>query len=666
VSESAQCPKCGARVPPDAPGGLCPRCVSRVALGSRLRYLGDYELLEEVGCGAMGVVYRARQLSLNRVVAVKMLATGQLATREAVQRFHAEAEAAASLQHTGIVAIHEVGEHEGRHYFSMDYIAGPSFAELARDRALPPESAARYVQAIAEAVHYAHQRGILHRDLKPSNILLDPSDHPRITDFGLAKRLLGDSELTVEGQVMGAPSYMPPEQAAGKRGQVGVPSDVYALGAVMYHMLTGRPPLLGETLPETLLQVQTQEPKPPRSLNATIPQDLETICLKCLQKHPAERFASAAALAEDLRRWQAGEPIAARPVSQPEKAWRWCRRNRVAARLVVAIGVLVLAGGVSLFWLAPFYLRFKKQAAQNPAALRSVSKLPASFDPRLFPILYETTDRDLWLCDAWGTNHVQLVATRDCFDPVWSPDGSRILFRRGESEVWTIRANGEGLRRVGLWTELVGQPLWTGSDRFVVYATKRGSDFFYLLQGGLGAEPLREVWHPERTGGPCWGFMYDYCPRQQKLAFIGAESNWTTRNDLYIVDPSTWRWTNIWSDPSDDHEDGSPRWAARTDRIAWTHAVEPGMRPRDHVIGIIDLAKAPPEVRWIGGPSGDLWLQDWTDEDQLLVLDNSGPRRRICLLDDQGVLVRLVHWEQEFLLNRVRWRKYAAPAGKQP
>ncbi|HEY5915430.1 MAG TPA: protein kinase [Verrucomicrobiae bacterium] len=326
ANAALSCAQCGGGLPTNFPRGLCPRCVARLALeylnddfppgltygnldpdNPRGRCFGDYELLEEVGRGGMGVVFKARQLSLNRVVAVKMLLHGSFSSPEYVKRFHAEAEAAAGLQHPNIVAIHEIGMVEGLHFFSMEYVEGPSLAQIACDSPLPAPRAARYVESLARAIHYAHERGILHRDLKPSNIILDASGQPRITDFGLAKRLSGDSDLTLSGQVLGAPAYMAPEQAAGKRANVGVPSDVYALGAILYFLLEGRPPFAAETLPEILVRVQTQPPAP--LLNAAIPPDLKAICLKCLKKDPGSRYPSASALAEDLRRWLAGEPV---------------------------------------------------------------------------------------------------------------------------------------------------------------------------------------------------------------------------------------------------------------------------------------------------------------------------------------------------------------------
>jgi serine/threonine protein kinase len=250
----------------------------RASLPDKIRYFGDYELLKELAVGGMGVVYKARQVSLNRIVAVKMILKGTLARDEDVKRFRAEAEAAASLQHPAIVAIHEVGLHEGQHYFSMDYVEGHSLAELPREQPLSARQAAEYVRDAAEAVHYAHQQGTLHRDLKPSNILIDRQDRVRITDFGLAKRISGDSNLTLTGQVLGTPSYMPPEQASGKRALIGAASDIYSLGAVLYELLTGRPPFRGQSPSETLRQVETLDPVSPRLLNPSAPSAMAPRC----------------------------------------------------------------------------------------------------------------------------------------------------------------------------------------------------------------------------------------------------------------------------------------------------------------------------------------------------------------------------------------------------
>src|SRR5258708_32103774 len=294
----------------------------------------------------MGVVYKARQKSLGRIVAVKMLLFGDQSGKELAQRFRAEAAAAASLQHANIVAIHEVGAHEGMPFFAMDFIEGQSLARLAAGQPLPAARAARYVKIVAEAIHYAHEHGILHRDLKPSNVLIDPFDQPRVTDFGLAKRLHHDSELTLSGRVLGSPSYSPPEQAAANGGLVGRRSDVYSLGAILYHLLTGRPPCVGETLTDTLQEVVNKEPVSPRLLNPSLRPDLETLCLKCLEKEPARRYQTAQALAEDRGRFLRNEPIQARPVGPVEKLSRWCRLRPVVAALGATTLVLLLAVAV--------------------------------------------------------------------------------------------------------------------------------------------------------------------------------------------------------------------------------------------------------------------------------------------------------------------------------
>ncbi len=341
------------RPPPDGPGP------------DRVRYFGDYEIESELARGGMGVVFQARQVSLNRLVALKMILAGQLANETDVKRFYTEAEAAANLDHPGIVPIYEVGQHEGQHYFSMGFVEGRSLAQRLADGPLPPREAAALMVKVAEAIDYAHSRGVIHRDLKPGNILLDRSGQPRVTDFGLAKKLQSDSGLTGSGQIMGTPSYMPPEQAGGRRGEVGPAADVYALGATLYALVTGRPPFQAASAMDTVLQVIGEEPVPPRRLNASIPRDLETICLKCLQKEPGRRYASAAALADDLRRFLNGEPI---------RRGRWARPNGLASGsggtgpwrlLLAAVFSTTIGGSVGVTVALIYAIRAKEEVGRQ-------------------------------------------------------------------------------------------------------------------------------------------------------------------------------------------------------------------------------------------------------------------------------------------------------------
>jgi predicted Ser/Thr protein kinase len=292
------------------------------------RTIGDYEIVAELGRGGMGVVYRVRQKSLNRVVALKMLLPGSLPTAADLQRFKTEAEATAGLRHPNIVTVYEVGESDGSHYYSMDYIDGVSLADRLAAGPLPGRAAARYVEAIARAIQHAHRHGILHRDLKPSNILIDHDDEPHVTDFGLAKRLHDDSRQTRTGAVLGTPGYMAPEQAAGRVKELAPATDVYGLGAILYECLTGRPPFQAETPVATMQQVLERDPAPPSLLNPNVDHDLETICLKCLEKDPDNRYQSAGELADDLARFLAGESISASSVNVFEYLGRTLGRSQ--------------------------------------------------------------------------------------------------------------------------------------------------------------------------------------------------------------------------------------------------------------------------------------------------------------------------------------------------
>ncbi len=311
----------------------------------------NYVLLKEIARGGMGVVFQAREQGLDRIVALKMILAGGMAAPEEIARFYTEARAAALLTHPHIVPIFEVGEHEGQHYYSMGFIEGESLAIRIRRGVFTSEEAAALMCTVTEAVAYAHSQGIIHRDLKPANILLDQTGVPKVTDFGLAKRVEEDSGLTATGQILGTPSYMPPEQAVGNMASVGPAADVYSLGAVLYHLLTGRPPFQAASVAVTLSQVLEQEPIPPRTLDPSINRDVETICLKCLEKESSHRYESAAELAAEFKRFLSGQPILARPISRTARAWRWCRNNPVVAGLLTAVVVTLLLGiGISSFF----------------------------------------------------------------------------------------------------------------------------------------------------------------------------------------------------------------------------------------------------------------------------------------------------------------------------
>ncbi|MES2705287.1 MAG: protein kinase [Verrucomicrobiota bacterium] len=364
------CSSCGGVLPSGGKPGLCPKCLFLVSCGDgdeeneeplensqdeELPWarLGDYDIYDEIAHGGMGIVYRARQRRLGRVVAVKVLRGGELAEKEARLRFRMEAEAAGKLHHPGVVAIFDVGEDHGVCWFSMEYVPGENLAQRVRDNPLEAMEAARCLERIASAIQHAHDHRVLHRDLKPSNILMGVEDQPMVTDFGLARKLeslstlSGTGPLTRTGQTLGSPGYVSPEQAL--HGDADPRSDVYGLGAVLYHALTGRAPFVGPTLDSILLQLRETEPVAPRRLNPTVPRDLETICLKCLEKSPARRYATAADVVEDLKRFQRGETLKARPVSKFGKAVRWCRRRPGLAGMAAAFLLAALGGTLGIF-----------------------------------------------------------------------------------------------------------------------------------------------------------------------------------------------------------------------------------------------------------------------------------------------------------------------------
>jgi serine/threonine protein kinase/tetratricopeptide (TPR) repeat protein len=369
------CAQCGSRLSStDGSEEVCVNCLLRSALdeedydpGQTSRQsdqlipddndapveFGDYELLEELGRGSQGVVYRARQKSLNRTVALKIIALGHWASKAHVKRFRREAEAAASLEHPCIVPIYEVGERDGACYFSMGFVEGGQLDEVLKREPMPIRPAAELIAKLARTVHYAHEHGILHRDIKPGNILLDANGEPHLTDFGLARLVETESSVTQTLDVLGTPSYMAPEQAVGNNAAVSSATDVYGLGAVLYQLLTGQPPFAGGTTYETIKLLEDTEPRPPRLLNPKVDRDLSTICLKCLEKDPKRRYSSALALAEDLDRWLKHEPILARHTGPVARAGKWVRRNPTSALLAASLIALAAAAGW-IVWKSEF------------------------------------------------------------------------------------------------------------------------------------------------------------------------------------------------------------------------------------------------------------------------------------------------------------------------
>jgi hypothetical protein len=370
--------------PGDDSATLAPQRSAGVAPG--LPTVPGYEILGELGRGGMGVVYRARQQALHRIVALKMILSGQLASPADVQRFRTEAEAAAQLDHPNIVPIHEVGEHNGQPYFSMKLVEGTSLSEYLPVLSGDPRASVQLLAVVARAIHHAHQRGIIHRDLKPANILVDAGGQPHVTDFGLARRVEGGSGLTQTGAIVGTPSYMAPEQARGKKGLT-TAVDVYALGAILYELLTGRPPFRAETPLDTILQRLEREPDAPRTINPHVNRDLELICLKCLAKDPQERYASAEALAVDLEHWWSGEPLTVRPASLTALLRFWLRQNFGAAWWIVVLGLLLgIVGGLMGLVVAVHPII-------GPSAADAYRRLPSLDTPWLIIT---------WPIPAWG------------------------------------------------------------------------------------------------------------------------------------------------------------------------------------------------------------------------------------------------------------------------
>jgi WD40 repeat protein len=448
-----RCPDCGQPVPPDAADGLCPACLLGGALGqgnpelpsSPARRWDDFELIEELGRGGMGVVWRARQISLNREVALKMILQGGFATETERRRFQAETQAAAALSHPNIVPIFEVGETDGQPFYAMKLFSGGSLAERLVEGRVEPRRAAALLVKMAAGVHHAHQRGILHRDLKPANVLLE-DEEPLITDFGLAKRLGNGTEFTVTGSVMGSPSYMAPEQAAGQSGQVSTAADIYSLGAILFHLLTGQPPFQADTALATLKLVLECDPPSPRAPGSKVDRDLENICLKCLSKEAARRYPSADALREDLERWLHRQPVRARRAPVWERAWKWTRRHPAVAAGAAAVVVTAAVG------IAAVRVQFLK----TKAALEQAKSIA----------LAERSARESVIepSEVVRFDHDVRVASL-------SPDGTRVLLVAGTNAYIRDFARGSNVCVLSGHTSFVRLGKWSADGQSVVTAS---------------------------------------------------------------------------------------------------------------------------------------------------------------------------------------------------
>jgi serine/threonine-protein kinase len=430
-----------------------------------------YEVEAVLGRGGMGVVYKARHPRLGRTVALKMLLAGPYAGPGELERFLREAETVAGLRHANIVQVHEAGDVDGRPYFTMEFIEGGSLAEKLAGTPQPARQAAALVAVLAEAVHAAHQRGVVHRDLKPGNILLTGDGTPKLTDFGLARRLEAAAGLTQSGAPLGTPSYMAPEQAEGKARAVGPAADTYALGAILYELLTGRPPFRAETAAETLRQVVSQDPAPPSRLNAAVPRDAETMCLKCLEKDPQRRYASAAALAEDLHRFGRDEPITARPVGPLERVLRWTRRRPTAAALVAtALALVALAFGGGVWFVGQRAARRAELRSEVGTAVTQAARLRKQFH---FREARELLEQAWQLLEPAGPDDLRRQVDQARADLTLAEDLDAARLRMAIPMKWsTVLAEAEQLYEQALAKAELSRP---GDDREVDAARVRDS-----------------------------------------------------------------------------------------------------------------------------------------------------------------------------------------------
>jgi len=497
-------------------------------------HLPGYEILTELGRGGMGVVYKARHLDLKRLVALKMIVGAEYASGDQIERFQREAEAVARLQHPNIVQIYEVGQREGRPYFSLEFVDGGSLADNLQGTPLPPAEAAHVVETLARAVHAAHQRGIVHRDLKPGNVLLTSDGTPKIADFGLAKQTDGNSSRTQEGTVVGTPSYMAPEQASGETSAVGPAADTYALGAILYETLTGRPPFRGVTPLDTIMQVVSQEPAAPREVQPHVPRDLETICLKCLHKDPARRYASALDLAEDLRRFQSDEPIQARATPALERLVKWSRRHPASAGLVVALGVLVVTAFAVVTWrweqaekLAKLDREAKVQADERTGEARKREEAERQLREQVAQDL-ENRQQINFTSQIWRAagliNTDPILALQILEDPLFCPPQRRDFtwryqYQLGQRLIRRLRQEG-GIRDGALSPDGKILATRTADDRIRLWDFATGEPGLLLASGHGGGDNVQDRAIAD-------GVVILFSPDSQTLA-TGASTDWSS------------------------------------------------------------------------------------------------------------------------------------------
>ncbi len=607
-------------------GALSGETEAPAAPANRLCTVGDYELLSEIARGGMGVVYRARQKSLNRLAAVKLILVGQWASPAQVQRFKGEAAAAAKLDHPNIVPIYEIGEANGQHFFSMKLVDGGNLAQSISGSGIDTTDfrrAARLLATVARAVHYAHQRGILHRDLKPTNILVDTHGEPHLTDFGLAKAFEQDSGTTVSAALLGTPAYMAPEQAAGKGAQITTAADLYSLGAILYQLLTGKPPFTGDSAMEVLQAARDREPELPRRRNPAVPRDLELICLKCLNKEASRRYGSAEALAEDLDRWLGGEPIQARPVSPAERLVLWAKRKPVIAGLSAAVIVLV-----SLTAVISTLMAWRIAAARDRAtALAETNRrqlvelnlanglrlLSAGNDFESLPWLVEALRLDADNLIQQKNHRIRLASiVRELpgLHQVWFHDGpvTDAAWSPDESRLATASDN-----KIYLWDSRTGTPLLpaleTASSSGPVQQPISGTTWFTVSFSPNGrrllavGENSTRVWDPS-TGMPVGPPLIQGQPVHDAVFSPDGQEVWTAGEDQMVrrwsVDRGQWIGEPIavgapaqrlaWNPNGRSFAVASTREATRL----WDRAtLKPIGEPLTHTSRVLDVAFSP-------------------------------------------------------------------------